>query len=81
MTRDNNVGNTFDGFKGASFVTNIYRIDDVIATNGDSRAVFVFLVGFEFAENLGADEFFVAANRDILAMYDVEGIGDFNMLL
>ena len=46
--------------EGASFGTNIAEVDGVIAPDVDSRAVFVFLVRFEFSDNLGVGDFFAA---------------------
>ena len=59
-TRGDTVGNQFDSMEGASFGTNIAEVDGVIAPDGDSHAVFVFLVRFEFSDNLGVGDFFAA---------------------
>ena len=50
--------------EGASFGTNIAEVDGVIAPDGDSHAVFVFLVRFEFSDNLGVGDFFAAVGGE-----------------
>ena len=43
-TRDDADGNQFDRLKGESFGTDATRVDDVIAPDGDLRAVFPSLM-------------------------------------
>ena len=53
----------------------------MIAPNGDSCAIFVLLVWFEFIDNIGVGDFFAAVDRDVTVSYDVEGVGVFDILL
>ena len=53
----------------------------MIAPDGDSCAIFVLLVWFEFIDNIGVGDFFVAVDRDVTVSYDVEGVGVFDTLL
>ena len=79
-TIDDAVGNQFDRLEGASFGTDITRVDDVIAPDSDSRAVFVLFVGFEFSYNLGLGDFFAEVCGYIPVPYNVEGVVAFNTL-
>ena len=80
MTRDDAVGNQFYCIKGAIFGTIVAGVDDFIAPDDDLCAVFVHLVGFEFTDDLGVGDLFVAVNVDIPVTYDLEGISAFNTL-
>ena len=48
-TRNDAVGNQFDSLEGASSGTDVSGVDGFIAPDGDLRAFFVFLVGFDLA--------------------------------
>ena len=79
-TRYDAVGDHFDGLEGAILGTNVARVDDVIASDGDLHAVFVFLIGFELADNLGVGELFAVVGKDISVTYAVEDVGAFYTL-
>ena len=52
----------------------------MIASDGDLHAVFVFLIGFELADNLGVGELFAVVGKDISVTYAVEDVGAFYTL-
>ena len=79
-TRNDAVGNHFEGLKGAIFSTDIDRVDDVIFIDRYLHAVFVFLVGLEFSDDLGVGDLFAVVSREIYVTYDVGGVGAFDML-
>ena len=79
-TRYEAVGNQFDFLKGDIFGNELSRVDDVISLDSDSHAVFVLLVGFEFAYDLGVVESFAAVDGDIFVPFDVEVVIAFGTL-
>ena len=74
------VGNQFDRIEGSIFGTDIAGVDDAISPNGDLHAVFILLVVFEFADDLGVGEFFAAVGEDMPVPCDMKGVSDFNTL-
>ena len=76
-TRNDAVVNQFDRLKGSSFGTNVEGVDYLNSPNDDSRAMFVLLVGLEFADDLGVGGLFAAVRGDNPISYGVEIVGAF----
>ena len=80
-TRENAVDLELEGFEGACVGADVAGIDDTIATDGDSSAIFFFFVGLDFANYFGVRDLFATVERDVFVSDDMKGFGAFNAFL
>jgi hypothetical protein len=80
-TRENAVDLDLEGFEGACVGADVAGIDDTIATDGDSSAIFFFFVGLDLANYLGVRDLFATFERDVFVSDDMKGFGALNAFL
>ena len=76
--REDAVEDKSGKFKGSSLGANIARKANVVAADGDVRAVRVLLFRAGFANHFGVSDFFAAVDSDIFEVDEEEGASAFD---
>ena len=70
--RENSVNNSFDEFEGASVGTDITRVADAVATDGDSCSVVISFLGSNKTYHLGVGDFFASVGMNVFKVDDIK---------
>ena len=77
-TREDAVKDEFGEFKGSSWDADVSGKANVVATDGDARAVGIGFFGADFSNHFGVSDFFAAVCGDIFEADEEEGVGAFD---
>ena len=72
---EDTVEKEFDEFKRSSVSTNVARIADPVAPNGDTSSIRVVLFGTDFTDHHGMTDLLALVERNVLVVDEEEGVG------
>ena len=80
-TREYTVDLKLECFERACVGSNIARIDDAIAANGDASALFFFFVGLDFTNHFSVCDLLASFRWNVFVSDDMKGFSTCNALL